>query len=156
MQTHVHEVFVRAIESGAAAGLAPTAVAPAGAMHKGHRPYAAMNTLTHFSGATHRGEGSRAQSTFASARRFIWAVRSSGGVLFEALCERRYRRSGAMNVANASATTALVAYVVDYQVVPKRVTPGFESHLPKGGSLGLTYVALGAGFALAAVPQPPA
>lgn len=60
-----------------------------------------------------------------------------------------------MNVANATATTALVAYVVDYHVVPKRVTPGFESRLPKG-TLGLTYVALGAGFARAAVLRPPA
>ncbi|GJH12793.1 hypothetical protein CBA19CS11_28165 [Caballeronia novacaledonica] len=50
------------------------------------------------------------------------------GVLFEALCERGYRRSGAINIANAAATTALAAYVVDYHVVPKRITPGFESH----------------------------
>ena len=72
------------------------------------------------------------------------------GRAFEALCERGYRRSGAINIANAAATTALATYVVDYHVVPKRITPGFESHLSKD-SLGLTYVALGAGFALAAV-----
>jgi hypothetical protein len=71
-------------------------------------------------------------------------------VLFEALCERADRRSGATNIGNAAATTALLAYIVGYHVVPKRGTLGFESHLSKG-SLALTYVALGAGFALAAL-----
>ncbi|WP_284507644.1 MULTISPECIES: hypothetical protein [unclassified Caballeronia] len=34
--------------------------------------------------------------------------------------------------------------------MPKRVTPGFEAHLSKR-SLAMTYVALGAGFAIAAL-----
>jgi len=52
------------------------------------------------------------------------------GVLFEAL-ERADRRFGATNIGNAAAMTALLAYIVDYHVVPKRVTRGFESHLSR-------------------------
>ncbi|WP_327363053.1 hypothetical protein [Caballeronia arvi] len=51
---------------------------------------------------------------------------------------------------SAAAATAIVAYVVDYHVVPKRFTPGFETHLSKR-ALAMTYVALAAGFAIAAL-----
>lgn len=51
-------------------------------------------------------------------------------------------------VAAAAITT--VAYVVDYHVVPKRLTPGFELHL-SGRSMCGVYAALGAGLALAAM-----
>ncbi|WP_371884350.1 hypothetical protein [Caballeronia sp. S22] len=69
------------------------------------------------------------------------------GVLFESLCGSRSRPA---TIVAAAATTALVAYLVDYYAVPKRVTPGFEAHLSKR-SLAMTYVALGAGFAIAAL-----
>ncbi|WP_341845015.1 hypothetical protein [Caballeronia fortuita] len=69
------------------------------------------------------------------------------GVLFEALCAKRPRPA---KIVTAAATTALIAYVVDYHAVPKRVTPGFEAHLSTR-SLAMTYVALGAGFAMAAL-----
>ena len=61
----------------------------------------------------------------------------------------------------AAAAVTLVAYMVDYHVVPRRLTPGFERHLHKGDML-LTYVAFGAGLAAAALwrqhqdgPPPP-
>jgi hypothetical protein len=150
MQTHIRELVIRAIGSGSAAGLASAAVASAGAMHKGHGPYAAMNAVTHclWRDASWRRRPSAKYTGLGAAIHMGSAV--FWGVLFEALCERGYRRSGGTSIANAAATTAVVAYVVDYHVVPKRLTPGFESHLSKG-SLGLTYVALGAGFALAAL-----
>ncbi|WP_327220192.1 hypothetical protein [Caballeronia catudaia] len=71
------------------------------------------------------------------------------GVLFEALCGRRSRPA---RIVSAAAATALIAYVVDYHVVPKRFTPGFETHLSKR-SLAITYVALAAGFAIAALAR---
>jgi hypothetical protein len=57
---------------------------------------------------------------------------------------------GAFLVAGAAAATAATAYVVDYHVVPKRVTPGFEAHIDLR-SFPKIYLALGAGFALAAL-----
>ncbi len=37
----------------------------------------------------------------------------------------------------AGATTSAVAYVVDYYVVPKRFTPGFEKKLSRNGLFGV-------------------
>jgi hypothetical protein len=48
------------------------------------------------------------------------------------------------------AATSAVAYVVDYHVVPKRLTPGFEHRL-SGGAMLATYGALAAGLALGAL-----
>lgn len=51
----------------------------------------------------------------------------------------------------ASATTiAAVAYVVDYHVVPRRLTPGFERHL-SGRAMFATYAAFGAGLMVVAL-----
>ncbi|MCE4547564.1 MULTISPECIES: hypothetical protein [unclassified Caballeronia] len=56
-------------------------------------------------------------------------------------------------VVTAAATSALIAYVIDYHAVPKRVTPGLEARLSKR-SLTMPYVALDAGFAFPAVLRP--
>ncbi|WP_250515441.1 hypothetical protein [Caballeronia sp. INDeC2] len=150
MRMHINEAIIRAIGSGSVAGLASAAVASAGAMHKGRGPYAAINAVTHclWRDASWRERPSAKYTGLGAAIHMGSAV--FWGVLFEALRERRYRRSGASGIASAAATTALVAYVVDYHVVPKRFTPGFEAHLSKR-SLGMTYIALGAGFALGAL-----
>jgi hypothetical protein len=52
-------------------------------------------------------------------------------------------------VAGGIATSA-VAYVVDYHVVPKRLTPGYE-HRISSGALLATYGSLAAGLALGAL-----
>lgn len=52
-------------------------------------------------------------------------------------------------VAGAIATSA-VAYLVDYKVVPQRVTPGYEYHASDRTMLAV-YAALAAGLALGAV-----
>jgi hypothetical protein len=46
--------------------------------------------------------------------------------------------------------TSAVACFVDYRLVPKRLTPGFEHRLSKGAMVA-TYAALAAGFALGAL-----
>lgn len=50
------------------------------------------------------------------------------------------RRTLPVAIATGAATAAL-AYVVDYHVVPERVTPGFQWKLPRR-ALRLTYVAM--------------
>ncbi|WP_245364293.1 hypothetical protein [Sinorhizobium americanum] len=49
-----------------------------------------------------------------------------------------------------AAITAAFAYLVDYHLVPKRLTPGWETVLSKR-SIGLTYVALALGLAAGAM-----
>jgi hypothetical protein len=52
-------------------------------------------------------------------------------------------------IAGAAATCAIAA-VVDYTVVPKRLTPGYEHRLSTGAMMAV-YAALATGFALGAV-----
>jgi hypothetical protein len=52
-------------------------------------------------------------------------------------------------VAGGIATSA-AAYVIDYTITPKRLTPGYEHRLNGAGMLAV-YAALAAGFALGAV-----
>jgi len=59
---------------------------------------------------------------------------------------RKGRRDVAPVLALAAATTA-VAYVVDYKVVPRRLTPGFETRL-RPADLCVVYAAFGLGLAL--------
>jgi hypothetical protein len=43
-----------------------------------------------------------------------------------------------------------VAYFVDYELIPKRLTPGYEHRVSKGAMVAI-YAALAAGFVLGAV-----
>ncbi|WP_250437850.1 hypothetical protein [Caballeronia sp. ATUFL_F2_KS9A] len=147
MQGHFDDLMKRAIYSGSAAGLASACAASTAAVRAGHEPYAAINAVSHclWPRAIWHEEPSFRYSAFGATIHMGSAA--FWGVLFESLCGQRSRPA---TVVAAAATTALVAYVVDYHAVPKRVTPGFEAHLSKR-SLAMTYVALGAGFAIAAL-----
>jgi len=65
--------------------------------------------------------------------------------LFYELLGRGKRRSAKHALRDGALVSAL-AYVVDYHVVPKRLTPGFELRLP-GRALGGIYAALAVGLA---------
>ncbi len=64
-----------------------------------------------------------------------WAVAQ------ELLFGKWMRAGGPGRTLVAGGLTSALAYVTDYFVVPKRLTPGFEMRLSKG-SLGLTYLVL--------------
>ncbi|WP_292540538.1 hypothetical protein [Mesorhizobium sp.] len=64
---------------------------------------------------------------------------------FEAWLARNSPRSPLLMLRDASAM-AIIAAVVDYLVVPKRLTPGWETVLSKR-SIAATYVALALGLA---------
>jgi hypothetical protein len=138
--------LMRAICSGGMAGITSAVAAGAGASVSGRRPYAAINAVAHclWPDTAQREEGLSTRYTATGAGIHLGSA-VFWGVLFEALCGRRPRVD---KVIAAAATTAAVAYVVDYHVVPQRLTPGFEAHLSKR-SLAMTYLALAAGFAVA-------
>src|SRR5699024_1798109 len=68
----------------------------------------------------------------------FWAL------LYEALGRGRRRSAG--RALRDGAITSAVAYVVDYHVVPRRLTPGFELRVP-GRALTAVYGALAVGLA---------
>jgi hypothetical protein len=65
----------------------------------------------------------------------------------ELLLQRLRRRDRPTTVASAAAVAAL-AYVVDYHLIPRRLTPGWELRLSRG-SVALGFVALGVGLGVA-------
>jgi hypothetical protein len=64
-----------------------------------------------------------------------------------AFASRAARRLAPEELPRAAAITALAA-TVDYLVVPKRFTPGFEAHLGRG-EIALVYAAFAAGLIIA-------
>ena len=70
---------------------------------------------------------------------FSWAAMHAGVM-------RALPRQDLPSAIGASVAVAAVAYVVDYHVVPRRLTPGFEKRL-SGRSLFWIYSALAAGLA---------
>lgn len=62
-------------------------------------------------------------------------------------CERSPPGLAKVDVACRAALVAATAYVVDFKLMPERLTPGFEHHLSRR-SLLFTYAAFAAGLAL--------
>jgi len=142
----------RAGLSGSAAALASAAAAAQRAVAEGSSAWAPLNAVTHciWPKTAFREEALSLRYTVTgglihAGSAVFWAT------LFESLAGLR---PSIARASTAAAATAGIAYVVDYHVVPKRVTPGFEAHL-SGKSFLAIYVALGAGLALAALARKP-
>lgn len=144
----------RAIGSGSLAGACASAVAAWRSKAEGGAPLAPINAVTHCIWPRRALEASSfsARHTLLGlainhAAAVFWAVG------FEALLRRwagDAPREQPVATAAAAAATAATAYVVDYHVVPARLTPGFEAHL-SGRSLAAVYVAIGATLFAAAL-----
>lgn len=134
----MRDVLVQGIRTGLAVSAATSAVLAFAAAARGRPAVAPSNATSHWmhgekAGATvdidaeHTALG---QATHTGASIF-WSV------LFHAW---RKRRSPGTLMGDAVATAA-VAGVVDYAVVPKRLTPGWELVLPKS-DIALTYAVM--------------
>ncbi|MDQ3206380.1 MAG: hypothetical protein M3Q40_07740, partial [Pseudomonadota bacterium] len=79
-----------------------------------------------------------------------YGIHHASSLLWACVFERwlATRRPPAPIVAATAITT--LAYMVDYHVVPARLTPGFERHLPRRGVYA-AYAAFASGLALAAL-----
>jgi hypothetical protein len=138
----------RACASGTVAGLCAAGAAAYGARKEGATVCAPINAVTHclWPERAMRERGFSMRHTLLGlgihqAAAIFWAL------LFERLVPRSPRDHAAAVLA-AAAGTAATAYCVDYHVVPKRLTPGFEAHL---GARSMTRVYVGIAVGLAAV-----
>jgi len=77
-----------------------------------------------------------------------YAIHHASSLWWAGLFELKAPSSGPRGVVALGAATAATAYVVDYHVVPKRLTPGFDRHLSPAGMVS-AYAAFGAGLAIA-------
>ena len=133
-----------------AAGSAATALTTATVLCLGQERdtsmWAPLNAVSHITfgdeAAAHTELSAKYTGTGAAlntAAVFSWAAMHAGVM-------RAMPRQDLPSAIGAGVAVAAVAYVVDYHVVPRRLTPGFEKRL-SGRSLFWIYSSLAAGLA---------
>ena len=137
----------RGVVSGTSASILSTLPLVLRGLSENSSATAPINAISHWYWGDHATRVSRPSLKYTvpgylthHATSIFWAV------LFEKTFGNALRGRAAPTIA-ASAATAAVACFVDYQLTPKRLTPGFEHRLSKG-SLFLVYSAFAAGLAV--------
>jgi hypothetical protein len=125
------EILGRALISGSLAAAAVTVVASVAARRATGSYPAAINATSHFLW----GDKAAEQDSYSwkyTATGFVTNLGASifWALFYEALAPRQ-RRSGSADAVVRGAAISAAAYVTDYHLVPKRLTPGFELRLPR-------------------------
>jgi hypothetical protein len=140
------DLLGRALVSGTLAAAAVTLVASLAARRATGSSTAALNATSHFLWGERAAQEDRYSVKYTGTgfvanygASIFWAL------FYEALAGRKNR-----NPARALLDGALVsaaAYVTDYHVIPRRLTPGFEMRMPRA-ALACVYAALALGLSL--------
>lgn len=144
------ETILSSLVSGSVAGVVTAGVNGALAAQRGRPPWQPVNATSHwlhgdaagdFPGvdAAHTGVGLATHQGSA----VFWAF------VFETWLANRPPRGPAEMLRDATVMSGIAA-LVDYGLVPKRVTPGWEEVLPPR-SIAVTYAALALGLAAGAL-----
>jgi hypothetical protein len=144
------EALRRGLFSGSVAGLLSLATALVLSRRETGDADGVVNAVSHIAwGGTPLKQAAR-----PGLNTVVGTLLHQGASIFWAFFYERFggttarHNSGA--AMKAAATTAVVAYVVDYHVVPKRFQPGFEARL-SGPSMFAVYAAFATGFWVASV-----
>ena len=144
--------FERALVAGSFAGLATTATLAFLGARQGGSAAAPINATSHVLWGDEAGaaDGVDVKHTLPGL-----LINGGAGVFWalvrELISARLPQRDPATAVATGAAVAGL-AYVVDYHLIPRRLTPGWELRLPRR-SVALGFVALGAALAIAGLIQ---
>jgi hypothetical protein len=152
--TSMKEIWIRGLKTGLGLAAATTAASMLTSDRETGSPWAAINAICHIVDGDDVEQSQDWSPRSSLLGVFInGAAMSTWGILYEAVLAMAKVRSNPLTGAVAAAS----AYVVDYHVVPKRLTPGFEKVLPPKSLLSI-YLALGIAFALSNLwnksPQP--
>lgn len=129
----------RALISGSIAAAAVTAVVTLAGRRTAGSAAAPLNATSHFLW----GEGAARQDGYSVKYTATGFVANYGASVFWALFYEAL--AGRLPPLARGAAVSALAYVVDYHVVPKRLTPGFELRVPPG-ALAAAYGALALGL----------
>jgi hypothetical protein len=137
-------ILERALISGSLAAAAVTLVVSLAGRRSTGSSAAALNATSHFLWGERAGR-EHGYSLKYTATGFIANYGASvfWALFYEALAGGK-RRTAARALRDGALISA-AAYVTDYHVVPKRLTPGFEMRLPRA-ALGGVYAALALGL----------
>jgi len=143
-------LFARATAAGSLAGFATTATLALLGARKAGSAVAPINATSH---VLWGDEAGKADALDVKHTLPGLLINGGAGIFWALVHELLFRRLGRRDHTAAVATgvaVAGIAYVVDYHLIPRRLTPGWELRLPRG-SVALGFVALGAALAAAAV-----
>jgi hypothetical protein len=143
------ETLSRAVAVGSLAGVATTVVVALCGQRETGNPVAPINATSHVLW----GDEAAAADAVDMKHTLPGVVINAGAGVFWACVQqlllKRVPRTNGAAVASGVAVAAL-AYVVDYHLIPRRLSPGWELRV-SGRSVALGFVALGASLALAAL-----
>jgi len=134
MMQHTENVFKRALVSGTVAGIATTAAAAFSGRRETGSYAAPINAVSHVAW----GETAVLKNYPSLKYTLTGFLLNHGSAIFWAAFYERWfgrqssRRNGPQSIARSligGATVAAGAYAVDYYLMPKRFTPGFEKRL---------------------------
>lgn len=136
------------------AGPATTAtsaiVAACGSIEDGN-PVAPINAVSHIAWGDEAANEEEASLKYTlSGATLNAAAVASWAAIFELAFGKRARQGNVSAAVVGGVATATLAYVTDYYIVPKRLTPGFEKRLSPP-SLFAVYAALAATLPLASL-----
>lgn len=139
--------------SGSVASIASTAVLTAAVQLGGKPPASGTNATSQWVWGRAAWRARRGDLRHTAVGYLIHHASSVWwAVLFEAVHAWRPPRGQREVMLRAAATSALAAWV-DYRVVPKRLTPGFEAHLGRP-AIACVYAAFAAGLAACVLRRP--
>jgi hypothetical protein len=140
--------IARSISSGSLAGLVTMAAVALAGRREARSAVAPINATSHVLWGDEAGTADAVDWKHTLPGLLI----NTGAGLFwalvhELLLARSHPRSRVTAAATGAAVGAL-AYAVDYHLIPRRLTPGWELRLSRSG-VALGFVALGASLAVA-------
>lgn len=139
-------MLTHSLKLGALAGAATTAAVAALSQRETGSAVAGLNAVSHIAWGDEAARQRKASLKYTLTGLALNAAAVAGwALLHEVLFAGRRQRGWARPLA-AGAATAALAYVVDYHVVPQRLTPGFEKRLSRP-ALAAVYGVLAASLA---------
>ena len=151
MADQLHRLIVRTWQTALSASAATTAaVAICGQRDEG-KPLAPVNAVSHIVWGDKAAKQDKASLQYTVTGVGLNAVAAtSWSLVYELLFGRAARKGNTSAAVLGGAAVAGLAYVTDYYVVPKRLTPGFEKRLSLTSML-IVYSALAASLAIASL-----
>lgn len=138
MNSFLKRLIVNSLRTGAVASVTtPAAVATFGRLEDG-AAVAPINAVSHIAWGDQAARQERASLTYtATGLALNTAAVTSWAALQELTFGRRFRRPECAAALLEGVAISALAYVVDYHVVPARLTPGFEKRLSNRSLLGV-------------------
>jgi hypothetical protein len=142
----------RAIATGLVAGLATTAAVAARGFRETGSGVAPINATSHVLWGDEAGKTNAVDVKHTATGLLINAGAGVFWAFVQELLLRRMKHRDRATVAATGAAVAGLAKVVDYHLIPRRLTPGWELRLSRR-SVALGFVVLGVSLAVARLLQ---